>query len=334
LINQGEIAMNPFKQLAVAAFALMAAVGSGNAGAQGKFPARPVHIIVSVSPGSQADLLARIMASRMFEGSGQPVIVENRPGSAGVPAAQAVTSAAPDGYTLLVAPASFAVSVVLYPKLLHDIRKELTGVSRISSGANVLIVNKSLGVHNVQELVALAKSKPGVLNYGSSGLGSSGQINGEMLRMGTGIDITHIMYKGAPEAITDLLANRIQLFFSSIAAAISYIKDGRVVALGVTTRERSAQLPDVPTLQEAGVPGYEYDQWFALLAPAKTPKPVLERLSHEVARVLALPDVKDRMMALGAVPRSSTPEQENANLSAEIRKYTKIVHDAGIKVQQ
>jgi tripartite-type tricarboxylate transporter receptor subunit TctC len=327
--------MKPFGYLAVAAaaFAIGAVAMPGLASAQDKFPAKPIHLIVSVSPGSQGDLLARIIASKLYEGSGQAIVVENRPSGAGVAAAQMVASAPQDGYTLLVAPAGFAVSVVLYPKLMENTAKQLAGVSQISSGSNVLIVSKNLGVHNVEELVALAKSKPGALNYGSSGLGSSGHINGEMFKQDTGTDIQHIMYKGSPEAITDLMSDRIQLFFSSIASAIPYIKDGRVLALGVTTRERSPQLPDVPTMQQAGVKNFDFDQWFALLAPKNTPKPVLDRLSHEMARVLALPDVQQRMQSLGAIAKASTPQQAEALVQSEITKYRQIVHDAGITAQ-
>jgi tripartite-type tricarboxylate transporter receptor subunit TctC len=232
-----------------------------------------------------------------------------------------------------VAPAGFAVSAVLYPKLMADAAKHLTGISQISSGSNVLVVNKDLNVNNVRELIELAKSKPGVLNYGSTGLGSSGHINGEMFKQNTDTDIMHIAYKGAPEAITDLLSGRIQLFFSSIASAIPYIKDGRLLALGVTTTDRNPQLPDVPTMQEAGVKNFDFDQWFALLAPQNTPTSVLEILSKELARVLALPDVQQRMQALGAIAKPSTPEQTDRLVDSSIAQYTRIVNDAGIKAQ-
>jgi tripartite-type tricarboxylate transporter receptor subunit TctC len=288
--------------------------GACSAGAADKFPLKPIRFIVSVSPGSQADLLARIIASEFYAGSGQATVVENRPGGAGVVAAQLVAAAPTDGYTLLVAPAGFAVSAVLYPKLMADAAKHLTGISQISSGSNVLVVNKDLNVNNVRELIELAKSKPGVLNYGSTGLGSSGHINGEMFKQNTDTDIMHIAYKGAPEAITDLLSGRIQLFFSSIASAIPYIKDG-------------------PTMQEAGVKNFDFDQWFALLAPQNTPTSVLEILSKELARVLALPDVQQRMQALGAIAKPSTPEQTDRLVDSSIAQYTRIVNDAGIKAQ-
>jgi tripartite-type tricarboxylate transporter receptor subunit TctC len=324
--------MKPFKQCVLFLSAALALSVHAAVGAQEAFPSKPIHMFVPVSPGSQADILARIVGGKMFEGSGQAVVVENRPSGGGVAATQAVATAVPDGYSLLMAPAGLAVSVALYPSLPFNVRTDLVGVSQVSSGASVLIVDKKLGIKTVKELVDLAKAKPGQLNYSTTGMGGSAHINAEMFRMATGINITHIPYKGAPEAINALVAGHVQMFFSSIAAAITQIKDGRVVALGVTTKERSSELPDVPTMEQAGVPGYEFDQWFALLAPAKTPKPVLDRLSREVARVLALPDVSKQMTALGAVPKSSTPEQETAALSSEIDKFTKIVHDAGIKL--
>lgn len=301
--------------------------------AQEAFPARPIRMLVTFSPGSQADILARLVGAKMFEDGGQQVIIDNRPSGGGVVGSQFVATAAPDGYTLLMASSGHAASASLYAKLPYDVRRDFAGVSQVSSGANVLIVPRSLGVKTQRDLVALAKSKPGELNFASGGTGSGGHINAEMFRIEAGIAVTHVAYKGAPEVLNDMMAGRIQFFFSSAAAALPFIRDGRMLALAVATRERSPLLPDVPTVAEAGLPGFEFDQWFALLAPAKTPAPVRNQISREVARVLALPDVKERMLRMGATPRSSTPDALDAFLASEIDKLGRVIRASGIRVE-
>ena len=295
------------------------------------YPSRPVRIVVGFSPGSTTDILARTVGQKMSEAWGQPVLVDNRPSSGGIAASSAVASAAPDGYTLLVVSAGHAVTAAMFTRLPYDTLKDFAGVSRIANVPSILVVSPALGVKSVTDLVALAKSKPGQLNFSSPGVGSANHLAGELLKTLAGINAVHVPYKGIPEAMTAVVSGSVQFNFSPVVNILPLSRDGKLLALAASTGKRSAVLPDLPTVAEAGVPGYVFDPWFGVLAPAKTPKVLLAKLSNEIARIVELSDVKERLRALGADPAPTTPEGFDAHVRAEIARFAKIVQDAGIK---
>lgn len=312
----------------VAGLVLGATCGSGIAQ---DYPTRPIRIIVGFSAGSPTDILARTVGQKMNEAWGQPVLVDNRPSAGGVVASSAVATAAPDGYTLLVVSAGHAASAAMFSKLPYDTLNDFAGVSRIANIPSILVVSPALGVKSVKELVTLAKSKPGQLNFSSPGVGSANHLAGELFKTLAGIDAAHVPYKGVPEAMTAVVSGSVQFNFSPVLNVLPLSRDGKLLALAASTGKRSASLPDVPTVAEAGVTGYVFDPWFGILAPAKTPKTLLAKLSGEIARIVELPDVKERLRALGADPAPTTPEGFDAHIRAEVAKFQKIVRDAGIK---
>jgi tripartite-type tricarboxylate transporter receptor subunit TctC len=226
-----------------------------------------------------------------------------------------------------------AINATLYAHLPFDTLRDFAGVTQIASVPNVLVVSPSLGVKSVKDQIALAKQKPGAINYGSAGIGSGTHINAEQFKVAAGVNIVHVPYKGTPEALTDTMTGRIQFFFSPLVPAIPFVKEGRLVALAVSTAQRSPVIPDVPTVAEAALPGFDYDQWYGLLAPHATPKPILSQLSREVARILDLPDVRKTFQTQGAVAKPSTPEQFDAFIRSEIVKLGKIIRASGARVE-
>jgi len=312
------------------AFALVTAL-SFMATAQDRFPNKPIQMIVPFSAGSQTDILARMVGKKMSEHWGQQVVVINHPGGGGVVAGGIVARAVPNGHTLLFHGSAFAVSATLYSKLPYDPLKDFAAVSQVASIPFVMVVAPSLGVKSVNDLIALAKRKPGELNFGSAGIGGATHLSGEQFRFAADIDVVHVPYKGTPEALIDTIAGRIQYVISPIQPALPFIKDGRLLALAVTTARRSPVLPDVPTITETALGGYEFESWVGLSAPAKTPKAVLNQLSNEVARILNLPDIKERMQSEGVAPKSSTPEDFARFTRAEIEKLGKVVKASGAR---
>jgi len=310
---------------------VLATVSSFVANAQDRFPNKPIQIIVPFTAGSSTDIHARMVGKKMSENWGQQVVVINRPGGGGIVAGSIVARAAPDGYTLLYHGPGFAVSATLYSKLPYDPLKDFAAVTQIASTPFVLVVGPSLGVKSVNDLIALAKRKPGQLNFGSAGIGGATHLSGEQFRFAADINVVHVPYKGTPEALIDTMAGRIQYFISPIAPALSFIKDGRLLALAVTTAQRSPVLPNVPTVAETALPGFEMEGWGGLWAPANTPKAVLNQLSNEVARILALPDIRERLQSEGVVPKSSTPEEFAKFTRAEIEKLGKVVKASGMR---
>ena len=313
-----------------AAFGLLLGAACASALAQ-DYPAKPIRIVVGFSAGSTTDILARTVGQKMNEAWGQPVLVDSRPSAGGVVASSAVAAAAADGYTLLVVSAGHAASAAMFTKLPYDTLNDFAGVSRIANVPSLLVVSPALGVRSVNELVALARSRPGQLNFSSPGVGSANHLAGELFKTLAGIEAAHVPYKGIPEAMTAVVSGNVQFNFSPVVNVLPLSRDGKLLALAASTAKRSSLLSEVPTVSEAGVPGYVFDPWFGILAPAKTPKPLLSRLSGEIARILELPDVKDRLRALGADPAPTTPEGFDAHVRAEIAKFQKIVRDAGIK---
>jgi len=318
------------------AFALAAGVllpaATWAAAPEQKFPNRPLRMLVPFSAGSQTDILARWTGEKMLENWGQQVVVDNRPSAGGTVASQYVLGANPDGHTLMMVSTGHAGNATLYSKLAYDTIKDFAGVSRVASVPNLLVVAPSLGVKSVKELIALAKSKPGQFNFSSAGIGSGTQINGEMFKLAAGIEATHVPYKGAPESLNETLAGRVQFTFSPILVAAGQVKAGRAVVLAVSTAKRSAMFPNVPTVAEAGLPGFDYDQWYGILVSAKTPRPVVNTLNKEVVRILNLPDIKERLLTQGATPTPTTPEEFDAFIREEVKRFAKVLIAAGARV--
>ena len=300
------------------------------AAAHAQYPTKPVRMIVAFTAGSETDYLARIVSQKLSEQWGQQVVVENRAGAGGVLATSAVLAAPADGYSLLTHSMAHAISPAVHAKLPYDVR-DLAGVSQIAGVPNVLVVAPGQGISSVQDLVAAARQHPGQLTFGSAGIGSGMHINGEQFRLATDIQVVHVAYKGGPEALTDLLGGRISFVFSPIGLALPLVKEKKLVALGVSPAARSPALPEVPTIAEAGVPGFEFDTWYGIFAPAAVPRPLIAKISQDVATVLAQPDVQERFATRGAVPKPSTPEEFDNFIRAETAKLGKIIQAAGIK---
>jgi tripartite-type tricarboxylate transporter receptor subunit TctC len=296
------------------------------------FPSKPIRMLVPFSPGSQTDILARWVGEKMNENWGQQVVVDNRPSAGGTIASQYVLSANPDGHTLMMVSTGHAGNATLYSKLPYDTVKDFSGVSRVASVPNLLVVPPSLGVKTVKELIAAAKAKSGQFNFSSAGVGSGTQINGEMFKLAAGIQATHVPYKGAPEALNETIAGRVEFCFTPILVAAGQVKAGKVTALAVSTATRSPMFPNVPTVAEAGVPGFEYDQWYGLLVAAKTPRPIVITLNKEVVRILNLPDIKERLLTQGATPAPTTPEEFDRFIRSEVQRFAKVLIAAGAKI--
>ena len=305
-------------------------LGIGSSFAQ-DYPSRPIRILVGFSAGSTTDLLARTLGPKIKDAWGQPVLVDNRPGAGGINAASVVAAAVPDGYTLLVVSAGHAATAAIFTKLPYDTLKDFAGVSNIANVPSILVVSPALGVKSVKDLIALAKAKPGVLNFSSPGVGSANHLAGELFNSLAGIHTVHVPFKGIPEAMIAVIAESIQFSFSPVTNVTPLSHDGKLLALATSTGKRISSMPGLPTVAEAGVPGYRFDPWYGMLAPARTPKPLLDKLSREVARIVELPDVRERLRALGAEPAPTTPEGFDALVRSEVAKFQKIVRNADIR---
>jgi|APFre7841882630_1041343.scaffolds.fasta_scaffold07045_2 tripartite-type tricarboxylate transporter receptor subunit TctC len=297
------------------------------------YPTKTVRILVPFTAGSATDILARTVGQKLGEMWNQSVVVDNRAGAGGTIGAAVVAKAPPDGYTLMVHSAAQAVNPFIYPGLPYDTLKDFVQVAPLAGQPNVLVVAPSTGYKTVSDLVADAKRRPGTLNFGSAGTGSGTHINGEKFKLVAGIDVLHIPYKGTPEALTDAMTGRISYFFSPISAALPLVRDGRLVALGVSSAKRSSVLPNVPTIAESGLPGFNYILWVGLFAPAATPANIVEKLNRDVNRVLREPDVTERMAALGAEAMPMTSAEFDRFMRAEMEDAAKVVKAAAIKVQ-
>ena len=296
------------------------------------YPAKPIRVLIGFSAGSEIDTIGRLVAQKMSEGLGQQLVVENRTGAGGTLAAGQVASAAPDGYTLLVNSVSHAAVQALYPKLPFDTVRDFAPISQLTSAPNVLVVAPAQGIRSPKELIDMAKQKPGQVNFGSAGVGSGTHMTLEQFRLATGIQVAHVPYKGVPEVLTDTATGRVHTSFAPIGNTLAMIKDGRLVPLAVSTAVRSPSLPDVPTLSETVVPGLDWDQWYGLFAPAKTPPQIVGQLSREVARVLAAAELRERISNRGSVPKPSTPEEFDAFVRAEVAKVGKVIRDGNIRI--
>jgi tripartite-type tricarboxylate transporter receptor subunit TctC len=297
------------------------------------YPNKAVHIIVPFTAGSATDTLARTFGQKLSEMWGQPVIVENRPGAGGTIGAAVVAKSPPDGYTLLVHSAAQAYNASIYPTLSYDTVKDFVAIAPLGGQPNVLVVAPSSGIKSVAELIATAKQKPGQLNYASAGAGSGTHINSEKFKLAAGIDVVHIPYKGTPEALNDTLAGRVTYFFSPISGALPNIREGKLLALGVSTSKRSSALPNVPTIAESGLPGFEYNLWVGVFAPAGTPPAIVDKINKDIATVVQTAEVKERFANLGVEPMPMSPAEFTKFVQTEIDDSAKVIKAAGIKAQ-
>jgi tripartite-type tricarboxylate transporter receptor subunit TctC len=293
------------------------------------FPIRPIRVVIPFTPGSNSDMLARLIGPKMLERWGQQVVVDNRPGAGGAIAGGIVSSATADGHTLMLSSSGFSTSAALGLKLPYDPLRDFAGVTQVASTANVLVVGSSLGVKSAKELIALAKQKPGQINFASSGVGSGTHYTGELFKLAANMNVVHVPFKGTPEALTDTMAGRVHYYFSPVMPALPLIKSGRLLALGVTTTDRVPLLPDVPSLGETALSGFKYDGWFGIWAPAKTPRKTISTIAREVARILDLPDVKERIVSQGATPKSSSPQELDQLVRSEVETRTKVLKASG-----
>ena len=315
--------------LFLACFAL-SALAPLPADAQG-YPAKPIRLIVPRAPGGTTDILARVIGQKVSEKWGQPVVIDNRGGAAGNIGSEAVVRSPADGYTLLLGTMStHAMNQFLYSKMAFDPVNDLAPVSLVANVATVLVVHPSLPVSTVNELIALAKAKPGQLNFASGGIASFNQLCAELLMMMAKVDIVHVPYKGGGPAVADLVGGKVDMLFTGAPVTMSHIKSGKLKLLAVTDTQRSAALPDTPTMGET-LPGYEFNNWYGIMAPAGTPRPVIDWLNTEILRILALSDVRERFTGLGADPTPSTPERFGAVMKADAEKWGRIIKQAGVR---
>jgi len=317
--------------------AVLAAVIAGlaaTASGADAWPAKPVRIVVPFAPGGPADLVPRLIGPKLSEIWGQPVVVDNKPGAGGNIGMDVVAKSAPDGYSLGIGPnGNLVVNPHLYANLPYDVTRDFAPITLIATFSNVLVVNPDVPAKSVAELIALAKAKPGSLSYGSPGTGSQPHLGGEYLRLTAGIDIVHVPYNGTAPALRDLLGGQIAFMFAQTSAALPHIQSGKLRALGVASRKRAPQLPDVPTIEEAGLPGFEAVSWYALLAPAATPKDVVAKIQADVLRVLQMPEIREKLTQQGGEPVGNTPAELAALLKNESARYADLVRRAGIKAE-
>jgi tripartite-type tricarboxylate transporter receptor subunit TctC len=315
------------------AFALLAiATLHGPALAQ-DYPNRPITLMVPLAPGGGMDFIARTIGQKLSERLGKPILVENRPGGGTVVATVALAKAPPDGYTLLMAANGFTINASLYQKIPYDPLKDFSPVTLFALIPNILVVHPSLPVRTVRDLIALTRAKPDELTHGSSGTGSPGHLAGEVFKQMTKVKFVHIAYKGSSQAVVDLLGGHLQLAFPTIPVVAQHVRSGRLRALGVTGSRRSASLPDVSTIDEAGVRGYEVVGWYGVLAPAGVPKDIVARLNAEIVKALRAPDLQERLLRDGAEPVGNAPEEFRAYIEADVGKWAGVINAAGIKFE-
>jgi tripartite-type tricarboxylate transporter receptor subunit TctC len=294
------------------------------------YPTKPIHIVVPFPPGGFNDTLGRTLAAKFQETWGQPAIVENKPGANTLIGSDYVAKAQADGYTLLIVAFPFAVTPSLIKAMPYDTLRDFQPVVLAATSPNLLVVNPDVPIRSVKELIAAAKAKPGSLSYASTGNGSSNHISMELFKSLAGVSIVHIPYKGSAPAVTDLLGGQVQVMFDNVPNVLPHVKAGRLRALAVSSATRSALVPDIPTVAESGVPGYELNVWFGLVAPAATPREIVQKLNAECLRILALPDVRERFLSQGVEPRGSTPAEFAEHIRSQMAKWSKVVRDAGV----
>ena len=296
------------------------------------YPTKPIRFVVPYPAGGPLDTVARLLGQKVAEGTKQPVIVDNKPGAGGNIGADAVAKSPPDGYTILMgAVATHAINPTLYASIPYDPVKDFIPVTQVASTPNVLVVNPSVPASNVREFIAYAKSNPGKLNFGSGSPGSAGHLAGELFKAMAGVEMTHVPYKGAAPAMNDLIGGQIQLMFDNLASSLGQVRAGRIKALAVTTAKRTALAPELPTVAESGLPGFDISTWFGIFVPAGTQREAVDRLHAEFTRALAAPDVREKMLGLGAEPVGNRPEEFAAYIRAEADKYARVIKASGAR---
>lgn len=310
----------------------LALLAGGTHAADAAFPTRPIRILVGFTPGGGPDITARYVAQKLTEAWKQQVVVDNRPGAGGTVAAGTAANANADGHTLLSVSSAHAVAPAIYAKLPYE-PKDLSGITLTAVSKYLLVVAPASPFKTVKDVLAAAKAKPGQITFSSAGVGSGTHFAGELFKSMAAIDVVHVPYKGIPEALTDAMTGRVHFFMSPIANAVNLAKDGKVRALGVSSKERDQLAPDVPTLNEAGVPGYESILWFGLLAPARTPKPIVEKLNAEITRILRDAEVRTRWLPIGLEPRPTSPAEFDRIIAADIATFTRLARAGNIKAE-
>ncbi|MCD2513224.1 Bug family tripartite tricarboxylate transporter substrate binding protein [Comamonas endophytica] len=322
------------KSLLRPVIALCLAAGSTAALAQAAYPSKPVRLIVPYPAGGTTDIIARLTANQLTERLKQPFVVENRAGASGAIGAQAVAQAAPDGYTLVMGTASsHGINSAVQKNLPYDAVKDFAPVTVVASTPNIIIANNNVPVKTLADLLKLAKAQPGRINFGSTSAGGSPHMSAELLKMMTGTDMMHVPYKGAAPMLADLLGGQVQIGFDNLPSSIAFVKSGKVRALAVTTAQRWPGAPDIPTVAESGVPGYEVSGWFGLLAPAGTPREVLNKLQSAVAEAIRTPEVAKQLRDLGAEPLASTPDAFAQDIKNDVEKWRNVVKTTGVKLE-
>lgn len=324
--------MAPMRRILCLTAALLAAAASAGVQAQA-WPSRPIRYVVPFPPAGATDILARIIGDKISGPLGQPVIVENRAGAAGNVGTEMVVKSPADGFTILQGTVAQSISETLYTRLNFSFERDLAPVALIALVPNVMEVHPSVPAKTVQEFIALAKANPGKINFASSGSGTSIHMSAEMFKMITGVNIVHIPYKGSGPALADLIGGQVSVMFDNLTSSIGYIRSGKLRALAITTATRYPGLPDLPTMQEAGVPGYEASAWFGILAPKATPREIVSRLNAEANKALALADVREKLAAQGAIPAPGSPEDFGRFIHNEVAKWAKVVKASGAKVE-
>jgi tripartite-type tricarboxylate transporter receptor subunit TctC len=316
--------------------AVVAALLAANAGAAegpaAAWPNKPLRVVVPFTPGSGTDAVARIVVERLSARLGQTFVVENRPGAGGTIGMAVVSRANPDGYTILVHSSSYTVTPTTYPNTPYDTLRDFSGITPLANLPNVLVIAPSKGVRSVKELVAAARAKPGTITYASAGAGSATQLNAERFRLGAGFEGVHVPFKGTPEALTEVITGRVDIYFCPVISVLQFLKEGRVVALAVGSSKRSSALPDLPTTLEAGIPNSDYNFWVGMAVPSKTPRDIVIRLHRSTEQALQSADLTERMATLGAEQMLMTPQQFDTYIRNEIRTNATLIKAAGIQV--
>ncbi len=297
------------------------------------YPTKPIRMIAPFTAGSGSDILARLIGPKLRDAWGQQVVVDNRGGAGGTIGAAIVATSTPDGHTLMLTSSGFAGSASIYPKLPYDSIKDFAPVTQVISNPLVVVVAPALGAKSLKELIAMARQKQGQLIYGSTGIGSGTHYGAELLRLSAKFDAVHVPYKGVTEALTDTIAGRVNFYLPPVLAVVPLVRDGRVVALAITGKERAPLLPDVPTPAEAGLPNFEYEGWYGMLAPGKVPRPVIEKISREMARILEQGEIRERIIGIGGTPKWTSPEAFGRMIRTEIETRAKVFRASGAKVE-
>ena len=319
--------------LAIAIAILIVIATPAVAATPDSFPARPIRIVIGFTPGGMPDITARLIGAKLAESWKQQVVVDNRPGAGGVAGARIVAESNPDGYTLLSVSAAHVVSPTVHARMPYDTARDFAGITTTASACYLLVVPPTLGIKSVKDLIALAKAKPGQVNFSSGSTGSGTHFAAEIFKSAAGIDVVHVPYKGVPEALTDTIANRVQFFMAPLASAINMVKEGRLIALGVSAEKRVRTQPDIPTIAESGLAGFRWDSWAGLLAPAKTPRAIIDKLNAEITRILRAPEVEQRLNSLGAEPNPGTPAQFDRMIAEQLVIVADIARKSGMQPQ-